>query len=164
MFGSADENRRPPFEVTPTERKMWEDWAQASIAPDPQQALQDWARRYKIKLTNQTVMSVTRAGSGGEFLPPVLELGSVMLERGFANGALLPIEEDLELGEAVEAAQSCKDYCAASFETSQEIKSPGGVINVSTHCKYKTCKTKVVNGKKVYICLYDCTASATTKA
>jgi hypothetical protein len=122
MFGSANENPRPPFEISPLEQKMWEDWAQASTAPNSHQALQDWARRYKLKLTNQTVMTVKMRGAGGQLSPPVLELASVILERHTVNGALLPIEEELEPGEPMEA-QACQSNCADAFETGQTTKS-----------------------------------------
>ena len=52
MSSYADENRRPPFQMTASEQKAWEEWAQASTAANSEQAVQDWARRYKVGLTN----------------------------------------------------------------------------------------------------------------
>jgi hypothetical protein len=106
-------------------------------------------------------MTVKMRGAGGQLSPPVLELASVILERHTVNGALLPIEEELEPGEPMEA-QACQSNCADAFETGQTTKTPGGIIRTYMHCRFKSCSSKVINGKKVTVCSYDCTASATT--
>ena len=113
-FTCPDPTRQPPFAMTPTEQAMWEEWAKAATSPDPQQAVQDWAGRYKIRLTNQSVLDVTRTVTDGRLSPPSLKLTSISLQRSMVNGVLLPPLEEVE-GEPVaapawrqrHAAQSC---------------------------------------------------------
>jgi hypothetical protein len=103
LFGSTrrntsgpEESRQPPFQMTTTEHKMWDEWAQTSAAADPQRALQDWASHYNVRLTNQNSMDVARTVTHGVLLPPVL---------------------DPEIpGEAV-PTERCNDHCATSFAT-----------------------------------------------
>ena len=111
-----DATRQPPFQMTPQEQTMWEEWAKAATAPDPQQAVKDWAARYKIRLTNQTVMNVTRRVTDGQLSAPSLKITSIALQRTMVDGVLVPPLEEVEGEPVVEAGKKCQDHCASNFE------------------------------------------------
>jgi hypothetical protein len=141
--------------MTSTEQKVWKKGLQACKAPDPQQALIGWSRRYKVALTNETVVTVTRPVKGGRLSRPIVELANVRHTRTTVNGVVSPLGDYVAPGDAV-AKKACSGHCKSEFDAKMRLTNE--VLTV--HCKFKRCSTKIINGQSTIICEYSCTGTA----